>query len=887
MIRLYIDNKEVALSESTSFELYRHNVWYDRNGEYTYDIDIDLRHKDNYELYAELANKNAIVEQQNRKAVIYDGAEIVCGGTEVILSIEGYKAKIQVVAGASELNYLIGDDTSVRSLDLGDLGKPTEIDLNDKAFREYPDAKYGYPIFINRSAETRESGVANTAINLHYYQDRAIHLYESFDEDKFAKCPYVLHVVDKVLEALGYNVVENDLVNKAKWKHLVLFNTLKVTAVNKMLPDWSVKKFFEEVENFFNCVFLVKGKNVMIKERSVYVTSNAYKVEDKDLVSSFECKTNEDEDKFFANSNVAVRYNLPSDRFFKYADIPDENMSQLIDFNADFSDVLPTMEAYKQPLVYHDRRDFYFSIAKMDGGSSLYKVQCNQFKGRSGGIELNITPAQVNAERLFASRYGKVYCATVSVADVNKEEEQTVESLIVNGYKEALTERMEVAIFDGMKPFISEDPEKYDLERLFPRCYSSTFILDRLWSTVTDVYEIENNSTLELYGARGRVESDYKANVEVGREKYIFQFFCREVLDPGVIYNISGRRFLCASLKYRYENLKLANIVEGEFYPVIENYDKPVVIVYSYFRDVQVLQEGNKLTFLYSYVRPQSANREGQIAIIVNGVSAPFMPGESINIADDTTVVITYTSNTEGATQQYRTEFKYQEEKFYKEVDFIYCKAANKLGMINTGYFANADDIITVEGDITGYNSRYILGTTGSFYINWNGSATTEAINVFARTAGTTVTALVIPYVKIGTDEIEPIHIIAEMNKLGGSTVNGEIIQSGATNTVKRPTPLFVFNLSQAAVDGEYRKYSSNQCNTFRLQNMQIKDKNGTLLYDFIPVKLLRDLTPEEVDGSTRFFYQKDCYGLYDKIGGKFFGHYFDTDGEMCILGSE
>lgn len=305
--------------------------------------------------------------------------------------------------------------------------------------------------------------------------------------------------------------------------------------------------------------------------------------------------------------------------------------------------------------------------------------------------------------------------------------------------------------------------------------------------------------------------------------------------------------------------------------------------IFSYYTGVEATQTGNSVSVSYSLITPSGKTNDGSLRMYLGGVE--ITPTHSIELTKTSVLRIVYTSNSNGSVQTYEKTLEYTEPKFYEEVDYIYCKAANKLGIINTGYFANADDIITVEGDITGYNSRYILGTTGSFYINWNGSATTEAINVFARTAGTTVTALVIPYVKIGTDKIEPIHIIAEMNKLGGSTVNGEIIQSGATNTVKRPTPLFVFNLSQAAVDGEYQKYSSNQCNTFRLQNMQIKDKNGTLLYDFIPVKLLRDLTPEEVDGSTRFFYQKDCYGLYDRISGKFFGHYFDTAGEMCILG--
>ena len=46
------------------------------------------------------------------------GALEIISGMEVVLSIENYTAKIQIVAGNSQLNYE-GGDTNIRSMLLG------------------------------------------------------------------------------------------------------------------------------------------------------------------------------------------------------------------------------------------------------------------------------------------------------------------------------------------------------------------------------------------------------------------------------------------------------------------------------------------------------------------------------------------------------------------------------------------------------------------------------------------------------------------------------------------------------------------------------------------------------------------------------------------------
>ena len=51
MIHLYIDGAEVHLPEDISIDYYVYNPFFERKGEYTYDIDINLKDPVNAKVY--------------------------------------------------------------------------------------------------------------------------------------------------------------------------------------------------------------------------------------------------------------------------------------------------------------------------------------------------------------------------------------------------------------------------------------------------------------------------------------------------------------------------------------------------------------------------------------------------------------------------------------------------------------------------------------------------------------------------------------------------------------------------------------------------------------------------------------------------------------------
>lgn len=105
MIRLFIDWMEVALSPDLQLELTSCNPFFSKKGEFTYDLDIDLRSPQNEQIYGHINRSDVLSRPLNREAAIINGPLTIIKGTEIILSVEGDIAKIQIVGGNSELNY--------------------------------------------------------------------------------------------------------------------------------------------------------------------------------------------------------------------------------------------------------------------------------------------------------------------------------------------------------------------------------------------------------------------------------------------------------------------------------------------------------------------------------------------------------------------------------------------------------------------------------------------------------------------------------------------------------------------------------------------------------------------------------------------------------------
>ena len=145
MTQLYIDNTEVALPEDFSFELIRENPYFTKGGSFTLDISINLDIPVNGRLYRHLNRFTAGSRFKNRSARLVVDGRTVLNGTEIILEVNELSASIQLCSGNSELNFLVGSDAKMASVDLGDIPDIDESTAVTSRYRNYPEFNYICP----------------------------------------------------------------------------------------------------------------------------------------------------------------------------------------------------------------------------------------------------------------------------------------------------------------------------------------------------------------------------------------------------------------------------------------------------------------------------------------------------------------------------------------------------------------------------------------------------------------------------------------------------------------------------------------------------------------------------------------------------------------------
>lgn len=147
MIRLLINNEEAVIEADNSIEIIRKNPLFSKEGDLTYDINLDLKSAQNAKLFGYLNRFQILNQPTGRTAALYDGPRCIIRGTEIVLSIDDSMVKIQIVGTNSELNYLTGFDMSIRDYDYGPVANPgiqnPEEENYDETFNgRFPDKYY-------------------------------------------------------------------------------------------------------------------------------------------------------------------------------------------------------------------------------------------------------------------------------------------------------------------------------------------------------------------------------------------------------------------------------------------------------------------------------------------------------------------------------------------------------------------------------------------------------------------------------------------------------------------------------------------------------------------------------------------------------------------------
>ena len=295
--QLFIAGVEVVLPQSFSVTVKRENPFFTKSGEYTYDCQLRLDNPTNQQLYQFLFRLNNTAQvPTGRTAILMADGHVYCRGTEVITQWTDQTVSVQIVSGESELNWIIGQDRKIEDINPGSVAA---VDCC-------------YPIVIN---------AAGKPLNVVHWSWNPDGLYEW---NNVCPQPYLPALVEKIVTALGYQVVTNQL-RGTDFEHLFIVNTTGSYQIGDILGGWTVKDFLQELEKLLGIVFVTDNTNQASLRCSIMRKTRYYEEARQlplsDVVDAYEAETEDEGSEEFTASNVS--YDLPDGRWSKLMKLPD------------------------------------------------------------------------------------------------------------------------------------------------------------------------------------------------------------------------------------------------------------------------------------------------------------------------------------------------------------------------------------------------------------------------------------------------------------------------------------------------------------------------------------------------------------------------------------
>lgn len=317
MVSLYIAGVEAVLPSDFATEIKIENSFFTKNGEYTYEFKLPLNNPTNAALYSHLHRLNNASEiKEKRQAVLVADNRCYINGTEIITDWTDDSVSVQLASGNSELNYLIGASLQVSFLNMG------TAELTDESGRValYTQSLKGsYPEYDYVAAPvSTPAGILN---EWRFGKTSSGYSLRLADDTIRIVQPYLCAIVRRMLTALGYTIGVNQL-EESRYSQLIVVHDVNTLEYAKMLPGWSVKDFFENLERMFNLVLVVNNKSRTV---DIIFANRFYLAAEEVHLSAVEdeYEVDVDEDNAGLMTNANIGYDLPDSDYFRFAKMSD------------------------------------------------------------------------------------------------------------------------------------------------------------------------------------------------------------------------------------------------------------------------------------------------------------------------------------------------------------------------------------------------------------------------------------------------------------------------------------------------------------------------------------------------------------------------------------
>ena len=585
MTELYIDGTAVVLPQDFSIQVKRENPLFTKNGEYTYDITLQLSNPTNATLYSHLNRLNTTGwPTEKRKAILIADNRVYCNGTEVITAWTDDTVSIQIASGNSELNYIIGNDLQLSFLDMKE--SSTQPDTAH-AEKRYPEIDYCLTPVVNR---TNEHFINHWTLKPVYENGSLIRRDLAASDEYWAPQPFLCAYIRELMTALNYELLENQLENTV-YKDLYICHAVETGKWNEMLPGWSVGDFLEQIEKMFNASFVVDNRKRTVRlllNNNYYTGSQTIHVQQ--VTDIYEAETEEAETDDHARSTI--RYNTPDNVYWRYACIPESVHGKVRheDIPADFEPDKGEIARINLWFDEQERRRYdtiYTDV--LYGGEYLPKSSydwyvVDQFKPlkrdeAENEIELDIMPvelAQTNIqeafeiiEPAFISLFLPVVDGEAGDGEESEEEGTSVKELLdadtTDESSDSGNGKIFLAFFYG-RELMMYYGESSAAHNKYPLPFTDIYMQEQVTSFLYQLKTNDNNATLRLASLD---ELFYQGAYDIDYEKAIkLTSYDPNIYPANQIFEIRNRRYVCKEMEYALDAHGRKGAWTGTFYPI-------------------------------------------------------------------------------------------------------------------------------------------------------------------------------------------------------------------------------------------------------------------------------------------------------------------------------
>ena len=402
--------------------------------------------------------------------------------------------------------------------------------------------------------------------------------------------PYLWAFVKEVMRAIGYELQINQIENTV-FKNLIICHVVETYKWNEILPGWSVKDFFEEIEKMFNAVFVVDNRKrtarLMIKP-SYYAdveVAHVLHVED-----AYEAEIEEDNEAVDAMSSTNVKYQIPDSGYYRMRCFPDDFSKNVkrdvipIDFEPDVTDQMQRMNDWfrgngfqKHDIVYTDAltgREFVYKGRTFNEGWSVFEP-VNEFKplereNAENTVELEMIPVELAFSDLYSyvgNDKNRPIKIMIPVVDENGTSDENGES-ITNVLEQVETwtskesqskETIYLAFYIGLVTYEPLTSGRYDFPLPFTDLYTWTQSY-KYWPT-NDIGATLALTTLDKLFYEGGYDIDFDKAIKI-------RSFDPNVYDVRLVFEINNKRYICKEMEFTLDAYGRKGAWTGTFYPI-------------------------------------------------------------------------------------------------------------------------------------------------------------------------------------------------------------------------------------------------------------------------------------------------------------------------------